>query len=766
MATVLPMPPRNTPDLAEIARRIAAVKGGKPRKSGDQYLCRCPMPAHEDRNPSFSVGFDPEKGVLVHCHAGCDQRAVLQHLLDLGILPKRRALPERRSHTQPSAVARGHPFSTGTAPPAGIPRQISGMEYAGHWLYHDPQGKPIGYAVRYDSAKGKKKFSYFFTPSSRAGVFLAAIPEPYKSQPRHLYGAHKLSLAKKEDPVWVVEGEGCAECAASLGALATTSMGGAQASARSDWSPLRDRDVILWPDADTPGTLYVDQVANTLLGLPVRSMRIVDIAGLWARPEGQDIVDWAECGNADLSQVPLLPYDASTARRLQEYCRVSLSGSTAGNGENGAGNQVSVNKNPAGGNPSGGTPSSPSGTSVSHIQTVIHYPDVRKDGSLLPTFASAVYHAQNMVLQYNRFADCILIDGLPLEEAHIREITLAFNRQFDTKFTIPTIQDAIITVAQRHAIHPVQEKLRSLRWDGVPRLGTLIRDVFHLPQTPYHEAVGRNFFTMAAQRILEPGVKADVMLLLYGAQGPGKSRFVREMAYNDASWYAEIWDNPGNKDFYMNLQGHWIIELSELDAFRHAAETSIKRFLSAQHDTYRPAYARETRTFPRQCVFVGTTNDPTPLHEMNGNRRYWPVLANTVDLDLFRTYRNDYWAEAVHLAQSGHRFWEMPEEETVEVQETYRSAHPWEARIGKWLSGDMDALYYPDEVGRPPAYATTDLILEHCIQKLTGMWQRRDHMDIGNILRHLGWSRTQVRVGTGREYRYYKNPNPQQEKSP
>ncbi|MGG2035188.1 VapE domain-containing protein [Pseudomonas aeruginosa] len=70
----------------------------------------------------------------------------------------------------------------------------------------------------------------------------------------------------------------------------------------------------------------------------------------------------------------------------------------------------------------------------------------------------------------------------------------------------------------------------------------------------------------------------------------------------------------------------WISELGELDAFNKADSTKAKQFFSASVDTFREKYGRRSRDVPRQCVFVGTTNQEEYLKDTTGNRRYWPVL--------------------------------------------------------------------------------------------------------------------------------------------
>jgi hypothetical protein len=78
------------------AKAIAAALHG--RRCGSGWTARCP--AHKDRGPSLSI-CEKNGKVLVHCFAGCSQRAVIEALSDLGLWPEQeRPVPtpvERRA---------------------------------------------------------------------------------------------------------------------------------------------------------------------------------------------------------------------------------------------------------------------------------------------------------------------------------------------------------------------------------------------------------------------------------------------------------------------------------------------------------------------------------------------------------------------------------------------------------------------------------------------------------------------------------------------
>ena len=63
------------------AQMIATALGG--RRAGGGWVARCP--AHDDRDPSLSVRDGDNGKVLVCCHAGCQQQAVIASLRSLGL---------------------------------------------------------------------------------------------------------------------------------------------------------------------------------------------------------------------------------------------------------------------------------------------------------------------------------------------------------------------------------------------------------------------------------------------------------------------------------------------------------------------------------------------------------------------------------------------------------------------------------------------------------------------------------------------------------
>ncbi len=100
---------------------------------------------------------------------------------------------------------------------------------------------------------------------------------------------YRLQEIMSADAVLVVEGEKCVEAARAAGLVATTSIGGTNAFAKTDWSPLAGKNVTIWPDNDGPGKKYADAVAQLVTELGAANVCLVSLPE--DAPDKWDIAD-------------------------------------------------------------------------------------------------------------------------------------------------------------------------------------------------------------------------------------------------------------------------------------------------------------------------------------------------------------------------------------------------------------------------------------------------------------------------------------------
>lgn len=311
-----------------------------------------------------------------------------------------------------------------------------------------------------------------------------------------------------------------------------------------------------------------------------------------------------------------------------------------------------------------------------------------------------------------------------------------------------TVLEAVNAVAHDNAFHPVRQFLDGLAWDGTPRLEQWLQNHLGVADSEYARRVGKRWMVSAVARVFSPGCKADSVLILEGLQGAGKST---SMAVLGGEWFMDTPFNLGDKDGYQAIRGKWIVELGELDAFNKAESTRAKQFFSASVDTYRESYGRRVLDVPRQCVFVGTTNQDEYLKDDTGNRRYWPVTCTRVDIEGLRASREQLWAEAVAAYRAGDVWWvERDEAELFAVEQDKRyQADMWEEPIIHYLMHQ----HIGDAV-------TGAHILEKALNIDPSHWGKPEQMRVGKIMHRLKWPRRRKGSGPGgvRGYEYQK-PN-------
>jgi hypothetical protein len=173
------------------------------------------------------------------------------------------------------------------APPPPAIHPTRGVP-AATWTYRDRMGAPLGYVCRFNNADGTKDFVPL-TWCLRDGTSVGEWRWRSWGRPRPLYGLDHLADAP-DAPVVVCEGEKAADAAAVLlpRYVAVTSPNGARSAAKSDWTALARRQVIIWPDADEAGQTYARDVAAALQGLGVTVRTIMPASDV---PSGWDAAD-------------------------------------------------------------------------------------------------------------------------------------------------------------------------------------------------------------------------------------------------------------------------------------------------------------------------------------------------------------------------------------------------------------------------------------------------------------------------------------------
>lgn len=362
-----------------------------------------------------------------------------------------------------------------------------------------------------------------------------------------------------------------------------------------------------------------------------------------------------------------------------------------------------------------------------------------------PTLANAVTVLQHDPLwgpdnlHYDEFLDRVMIR----ENSHLRE----YKDEDDTRITVYLQQDigivsiaeaqvasAVRYVASQRPRHCAREYVRSVTWDGEPRIAHALEDFWGVEPTEeqpleYIRAVSANLLVGMIARIMRPGCQLDTMVILEGSQGIGKSKSLRILG---GDWYMLAAESVTSKDFFQGLPGKWLVEIGELDATSKADKERTKIVISTPTDRYRASYARRAVDHPRQCVFVGTTNRTDYGNDATGLRRLWPVTCGELNCDGLALMRAQLFAEALVLFEAGATWWETPNS-AAPVQRARQHQDVWTDIVLAWLVNQDETTSADALMNSPLKFHVSDI-------------GRHEQNRIADILDLDGWKRQTIRI--------------------
>lgn len=345
-------------------------------------------------------------------------------------------------------------------------------------------------------------------------------------------------------------------------------------------------------------------------------------------------------------------------------------------------------------------------------------------------------------LAFDEMSRTPLLDGKPIEEPlGMLPIQEKLEKHWDFTIDSGKLTGSVLLAASENSFHPVRRYLSGLRWDGERRIERIVSEVLRIenPQEIDSTYV-RMMLLSAVRRITSPGTKVDTTFVLQGPQGAKKSTFFRVLG---SPWFSDTHMNIDDRDGKMQLAASWIYEWGEIEkitTLKHGA--LVKSFLSSSEDTVRLPYAKSVTRIPRHSIIVGTTNEEHFLTDATGDRRYWVVkVSQPVNEELLLQWRDQLWAEAVHIASAGEKhephYLNAEQEKTrADRNEQFRGSEMWEDIVVRWMSIQEEILgcYTLDEVFR--------LALGVEPRDVTKGDERR----MAQILRSLGFANTPDKV--------------------
>jgi hypothetical protein len=260
--------------------------------------------------------------------------------------------------------------------------------------------------------------------------------------------------------------------------------------------------------------------------------------------------------------------------------------------------------------------------------------------------------------------------------------------------------DAVNYVARSEQKDSAQEWLTSLVWDGVERLNSFHERCLKLADTPYHRAVCRYLWTALVGRIMEPGIKADMVPVLTGAQGLRKSTFV-ELLPPTLAEYTALSMTERDADLSRKLRGKMVAEWAELRGIDTREAEEIKSWITYRADEWVPKYREFGTTRLRRFIIIGTNNRRRYLSDATGARRFLPVqISQTICTDYLKYNRDQLFAEAKQLFEESGVQWSDADSLAGPAREAAEVLDMWHIPISVWLGEQGNDGYDTSTIAR------------------------------------------------------------------
>ena len=341
-----------------------------------------------------------------------------------------------------------------------------------------------------------------------------------------------------------------------------------------------------------------------------------------------------------------------------------------------------------------------------------------------------------------------------LEEDHFPVILADELKESFTGITTAGTADFISVVAGENEYNPVLEELGKETWDTKDRWPELFSIMGVIDE--HEQTLIKKWFlqTVALQFNGKNGevFGADGVLVLQGKQGGGKSEFARRISdiTGDGSLFlpGAIID-PKDKDSVIQATGRYVTEWGELDStFNKADQGRLKAFITLPYDTYRVPFGRNGVSVLRRTSFIATVNPEDFLLDSTGERRWWVIHTDKIDLDrLDKLDKLQLWRQAAaELIAGGFKSFRLTEAERDELN-ARNKLHE------KPIPGEMELrdilLQYRGEIPTRIKFASNEV--ERSASQIADEYDLHfSSVQIGKALQKIGVPCR--RVGSGRLY--------------
>ena len=290
--------------------------------------------------------------------------------------------------------------------------------------------------------------------------------------------------------------------------------------------------------------------------------------------------------------------------------------------------------------------------------------------------------------------------------------------------------------------NPIGDYLKQLpRWDGKNHIGQLFG---RLPGiTTEQQGFLSTWLLSAVAHWLQMDTLHgnECVPTLIGAQGCGKTTFFHRLLPTELRQYYLDHLNLSNKfDKEMALTNNLLVNLDELDAIRPSQHAALKQTLSKSKVNGRPIYGCSQEDRPRFASFVATTNNPHPLTDATGSRRYICLLIpdgqyidNSGEIDYGQLY-----AQVLHeLTVAKTPYW-FSNDEVARIQQLNQNY-----LLKKDISEMVEICFRKPKEGEVGKLMNSKMLLEHIQHAYPSIdISHGNKVRVGQAMKTLGYEST------------------------
>ena len=290
---------------------------------------------------------------------------------------------------------------------------------------------------------------------------------------------------------------------------------------------------------------------------------------------------------------------------------------------------------------------------------------------LTPESLSEWLDKHGISIGYDEIGKNLVVGGLWDENAEQIEANLPaliFSKiqcEFQ-RCTLQTVQAYLSIIASRNVVNPAKSLIEPVEWDGVSRLPEVFA-ILGVSGDELSKILVKKWLIQCVSLLYNcvgSPFGADGALVLVGRQGIGKTRFFRRLAIENTLFGEGKCLNFGDKDTLISATSCWLTELGEIESTMRGDRERLKAFLTSAVDEYRRPYARGSTKALRRTSFCGSANTSDFLTDQTGNRRFWTVSVEKIDLDrLDKLDVLQLWGEVKALSDADRQAFRLTPEE-------------------------------------------------------------------------------------------------------